>query len=731
MNPKQKLAARYREHSYSPFPLVPEEKTPACKWTQFSVDEKGYDDFTPNSNIGVKLGSHSGDLVDIDCDWPESCLIAQRIGLPTLPSFGRASARGGHRLVRSSAKTYKFTLPADCKGIANLPADHELCVIEIRGEGSYTMFPGSVHPNGETIEWEGDEFPEIPNLDPEDLKKRVGLIALLSVVMRFYAKGQRDDVHMALAGALARAGYGAEEIDQICCTFASLARDEEASKRGKGRQTVEALATNKQVTGLPRLTELLGLPESCVKTFSSWLCLDFKYQSGEEVFIEEMNSKHSVIKNYGGKCLVLTRNSDPDTGREYYTPQRFADIRSAYLNRKIAVMVDGKPRFFDGGDFWLKHPKRQEFETAGLYPKGCPSSIFNFWRGLSVVPQQGDWSFIKTHIQEILANGNETHADYIIKWLAYAVQNPEKRAGVALAFIGGRGTGKSLFVKGICKIFGQNANHISNPQHLTGNFNAHLEDTCLLYVDEAYWPGNMSAEGTLKRLITESDLNIERKGIDMITVPNRLKIIFTSNDSWVVPAGEDERRFAVFYVSDERQQDHGYFSKLVSELNGNGLAAMLYDLLAINLDDWAPHRDIPVTEALVQQKIESLGPIAQTIFSFLENGELPFGWRNQSGVDVPTQKLVDYINGARHGRKVTTQALGNFLGSGPSKSRKKKGSLRFKNCGGGGIPRGFFFPTLKDARDAWDRSMFPCEWNELTTWTIISDGKEDVPELPF
>jgi Family of unknown function (DUF5906) len=101
----------------------------------------------------------------------------------------------------------------------------------------------------------------------------------------------------------------------------------------------------------------------------------------------------------------------------------------------------------------------------------------------------------------------------------------------------------------MCRIFGQHAVHISSADHLAGRFNAHLRDACLLFADESYWPGDKRAEGTLKRLITEPDLLIEPKGRDAVTARNMLHVMMASNEDWIVPAGEHERRFAVFDVS--------------------------------------------------------------------------------------------------------------------------------------------------------------------------------------
>jgi hypothetical protein len=112
--------------------------------------------------------------------------------------------------------------------------------------------------------------------------------------------------------------------------------------------------------------------------------------------------------------------------------------------------------------------------------------------------------------------------------------------------------------------------------------------------------------GELKRLITEPTLTIEPKAVDPFSMSNCLHIIMASNEDWVVPAGMDARRFAVMDVSSQRMGDKAYFKALWAEMEEGGTAAMLHDLLSMDLRGWHPRDDIPQTEALLQQKMESL-----------------------------------------------------------------------------------------------------------------------------
>ena len=48
---------------------------------------------------------------------------------------------------------------------------------------------------------------------------------------------------------------------------------------------------------------------------------------------------------------------------------------------------------------------------------------------------------------------------------------------------------------------------------------------------------------------------LERKGVDAVTVANHLRLLVTSNASWTVPASQDERRFFVLDVTNDKQQN--------------------------------------------------------------------------------------------------------------------------------------------------------------------------------
>ena len=326
---------------------------------------------------------------------------------------------------------------------------------------------------------------------------------------------------------------------------------------------------------------------------------------------------------------------------------------------------------------------------------------------------------MQDHIREVLASGDDDADAYITNWLAFAVQHPAEQAEVALVLKGGRGSGKGTLGVAMTHIFGQHAVHISSVKHLIGHFNVHLRDACFLFADEAYWPGDKSGEGALKRLITEPTLLIEPKFVDAMTVPNMLHVLMASNEDWVFPAGESERRYAAFEVSEHKRQDESWFKPLYEQLRNGGYAAMLYDLLRRELGDWHP-RKIPMTEALREQQIRSLRPLDAWVLEFLEVGVLPAG----EGVDRPSRAVsraepdFDQRN-PRNGlfdlarerhpqlRYVDDQVLANHL-------KKVWNCTPWRNS----TKRGWEFPPLAQCRAEWEKRYPGWLWRhpDVTEW---------------
>ena len=324
------------------------------------------------------------------------------------------------------------------------------------------------------------------------------------------------------------------------------------------------------------------------------------------------------------------------------------------------------------------------------------------------------------HVWDVLASGDPKAAEYIFRWTAWGFQHPGELAEVALALRGGKGSGKGVFGNAISRCFGEHALHIFYQNHLTGNFNGHLRSCLFLFADEAFWAGDKKAESVLKGLITEKTLVIEQKGIDAIQWPNRLHVLMVANAAWVVPASHDERRFAVFDVSNKyaqgacpEEERRAYFDALHQEFANGGLEAMLYDLLNWDLGNWHP-RQVYETEGLRHQKAQSLPPIEQWFLELLEEGKLPGSsyvlvikkdFATTRALVEDAKQRVPRLNGY-----LSDKAMGDFLrDSGCTAGKDRSRDLEH---------RGWRFPPLSQMRADWSRRYAGWQWRypELKDW---------------
>jgi hypothetical protein len=320
---------------------------------------------------------------------------------------------------------------------------------------------------------------------------------------------------------------------------------------------------------------------------------------------QNSNSDPCQITSSGnnGRFYVANEDHDVVNGRQSLSFSNVSDFENRYSNRpKVASKTVAR--------HWLESPERREYAGIVFAPAGdAPRRYYNLWRGFAVEPAEGDCSLYLRHIRDNVCRGDSAVFQYVIGWMADAVQNPTRRPGTALVLRGKQGTGKGTMMKWFGALFGQHYLHVNSAAQILGQFNAILRDALVVFADEAFWAGDKSHEGAFKRLITEDTLVIEAKFQPASVTPNYVRLVVASNHEWVVPAGLEERRVVVLDVSEERMQDHAYFAAIERQMLAGGLAALLKHLqghaAAVDL------RKLPVTAALIEQKLQSLDGVLE------------------------------------------------------------------------------------------------------------------------
>ena len=382
-------------------------------------------------------------------------------------------------------------------------------------------------------------------------------------------------------------------------------------------------------------------------------------------WLMKLNAKYAVIQSLGGRCRIIGEVMDHALKRPKLIKMSFEDFANYYRNEKVKVGIDPKtelPRFMSVGKWWLDHKQRRQYETVVFCPNTEVERAYNLWKGFGVEPREGDCSRFLGHLKEIICQNNETHYNYLLNWMARAVQHPDEPGEVAVVLRGGRGTGKGTFAKLFGDIWGRHALQVTDPKHLTGSFNSHLRDCVVLYADEAFYAGDKKHESILKAIITESTVMIEGKGVDAETYPNYLHIIMASNDQWVVPAGADERRFFVLDVADTYKQNTKYFKEIRDSMRDGGYSALLYLLLNRDISEFDV-RSVPQTAALHDQKMLSLDPEEEWWHQKLMEGSVldGFGWRDEIIKDNLWFDYCEYMRALGVNRRTNKTAWGKFM----------------------------------------------------------------------
>lgn len=256
-------------------------------------------------------------------------------------------------------------------------------------------------------------------------------------------------------------------------------------------------------------------------------------------------------------------------------------------NEEDNLCSDGKPFI----KRWLEDPNKTEYDRMVFEP-GRMMDVYNYnlFRGLPVVPVEGDWSIFHTLLT--LLTGNDPLAyEWVENWVARRFQRLGEKSGVCPIFQGKKGVGKDTYWNQIGKLMGDEYFHnTGRPEHTVfARFNSQIARCLLVKFEEADFQVNKQNEEQLKNMITGTQSQIEKKGHPMITVNSYTDYVMTTNQEIPIPMTDDERRFAAFKVSDAKRGDTAFWKEVYDKLaDGKQLAAYYHHLMTKDISGWSP-----------------------------------------------------------------------------------------------------------------------------------------------
>lgn len=362
--------------------------------------------------------------------------------------------------------------------------------------------------------------------------------------------------------------------------------------------------------------------------------------------LDEMNRQWALVMTGGGHHLLwettdfrgnpIVEHVKEGSFHKYHAAREFQ------VGKKTEKLTD----------VWMASPRRRTYDGLVFAPeRPVDARWYNLWRGFDYRPAPAASARAEAavqswfdHVERNVCRGDSQLAQWFIGYMAHLVQRPWEKPLVALVLKGRKGTGKNAVIERVGALFSRNMVVADDDRYLVGNFNSHLEACLLLALDEASWAGGKKVEGKLKGIITGSKHMIERKGMEPYQVDNLTRVVIIGNEDWLVPATQDERRYAVFDVGEGDMQKRSFFQEMREGMEANGgegYGLLLAKLQAFDLST-VDVNDAPKTDGLADQKIESLGPQHSWWLDCLTEGQILGGdFAGEWPEFIPTNRLMD------------------------------------------------------------------------------------------
>lgn len=432
-----------------------------------------------------------------------------------------------------------------------------------------------------------------------------------------------------------------------------------------------------------------------------------------------INNKYYALRNDGGRVAVAYYALNQDRPEIEVKLQNYKEFLAGIENLSMPMEIEFRARLRTVTvkpapvlQVWFKHEERASFEGVTVDPSTTDLNVngyLNLWRGFAVKPRKGSWRLMRRHIWEVLADRDREAFRYIMRWIAWVLQNPGELAETALCLVGDQGTGKSTVGSWMISIFGQHAMRPMSANQITGKFNASIRDKVFCNLDEAINPDSRAAANTFKGITTDKYLFVEPKGKEVIPIKNRLSVMVISNHEHFVDVEQGDRRHAVFRVSSKHKQGDDYFKKLYAEVGQGGLEAFLNGMLSMNLKGWHPRYGIPNTLERRRQQARSLHGQWKLIHDMLASGHAPY--KDKDGVDFIL--IEDMVALAKRDKiDATAVGIGRAMTALGFERIRKQPQLRNLS--------GYIMPPLSKARQIWVDAGRAFDWDdEQEDWSRI------------
>ncbi|WP_216647067.1 primase-helicase family protein [Roseovarius sp. THAF27] len=304
----------------------------------------------------------------------------------------------------------------------------------------------------------------------------------------------------------------------------------------------------------------------------------------------------------------------------FYTKQDFIDLHSDRQVREGKEETNPAKAFLD-------HQTRKSGLVFAPPPVVASPTAFNIYQGRWFEAEEGEWATIRDFIFQIVCRGDQKKYNFLELWMAHMVQRPGELPGTAVIVRGEGGTGKGTFGDILKKLTFPHCKQLEKESHVMSNFaGEHLSKCILAVVTEAVFGASPKVASELKAMVSSTTMQVEAKGMNVVTAPSYLRLYFDSNDEVpiLIEDNGSDRRWFVMEISEDVKQDKDYFLKLRSAMNGDEMAGFLHHLERYDPADagftWSDVMKAPETEERRVMREKSRSEPMQRLIDVLGDG---------------------------------------------------------------------------------------------------------------
>jgi hypothetical protein len=288
-----------------------------------------------------------------------------------------------------------------------------------------------------------------------------------------------------------------------------------------------------------------------------------------------------------------------------------------------------KPKF--AIDYWLEDTT-QPIAYGMTYDPSTTNKLvnvggalyLNLFQGYAYEPRETSEEKIApfmNHVREVLG---KVECDFLLDYIAHMVQHTEQKPGVMIILTGKPGAGKSIICDMIAHMLGkQNATVVDCAAFTQSNFNGLFSGKLFVTINELNIASrrDTTLTGKIKSWITDENYTVNAKFKAQRNERSFHRFIATTNSDMPFPIDTNDRRIAIFHVSDKYRNNLAYFKPMIAMLqDGEALSGLMHFFKNYKIKGSVMRP--PTTDAL-KLSFHAEDPVTDWIFNVLATGVFP------------------------------------------------------------------------------------------------------------